>query len=587
MSKELLTHLPAYAEGKLDPEITIAVDGLITRYLDDKLDRETADAMRAMIEADEALARIVADNAEGKKWFEEEALPAFKAAEIEPSADLKRFVDDLIADPDAWGGAPEDDPENKIVPLRPERRTSQPSWMLMAASIGGVLVIAGGMLLYMQDQQNQMTDRIATLDGERLSQQAQIADLEGRSDDLRSELETAIRSLQQAQTDLASATEAADQLASERTGLEQQLAALEAEAIAAAEQADQRQQTLASDIEALQSDLATATDAQRDAEESMATANATITELETTRGDLERQLAVAERDAGQAADQAQEAQLALADRIDSLETELSEAREAQATAESQLADASDSIASLEQNRQALAEQLASRDAELRQVAEAQTEREAERDAEIGRLMAELDQVRTSQETALVGLDSARERIAALETSRAELNLQLAARDAEVAAGEQKFADLSKRAGWLNQVAGYHRGYAGGMKEVEFTDAQIGQLLTWLTRRLGRAVTAPDLTQYDMEFIGGRLFFVNGMPVAQLAYHDEQGRLLGFCFMRNPSGDEKAPDQTRNGEDLYLIDWKDEAYQYVLIGFEDFRTLEPIAGQLARTYRYET
>ena len=587
MSKELLAHIPAYAEGKLDPETTIAVDGLITRYLDDKLDRETTDAMRAMIDADDKLAKIVADNAEGKKWLEEEALPAFKAAEIKPSADLKKFVDDLIADPDAWGEAPEDDPGNKVMPLRQERRTSQPSWMLMAASIGGVLVIASGTLLYMLDQQNQLTDRIATLDQERSAQKAQIADLEGQSADLRSEFETATSSLQQAQTDLAVAKEVADQLTSERTALEQQLAMLQAEATAAAEQADQRQQTLASNIQALQRDLATTTDAQRAAEEILATADATIMELETTRADLERQLAVADRDAGQAADQAEAAQLALAERIDSLQTELTEAREAQATAESQLADASASITSLEENRQTLTEQLASRGTELQLLADTQAELEAERDAEIERLTAELDEVRASQETATAQLDGARQHIAELETSSAQLSLQLAARDAEITAGERRFADLSKRAGWLSQVAGYHRGYAGGMKEVEFTDEQIGPLLTWLTRKLGRPVTAPNLTEYGMDFIGGRLFFVNGMPVAQLAYHDQQGRLLGFCFMRNPSGAEKAPNQTRNGGDLYLIDWKDDTYQYVLIGFEDFETLEPIADQLARTYRYET
>ena len=589
MSKELLAHLPAYAEGKLDPETTIAVDGLITRYLDDKLDQETADTMKAMIDADETLAQIVTDNAEGKNWFEEEALPAFKAAEIKPSADLKKFVDDLIADPDASGGneAQEDDQETKVVPLQTERRSSQPSWMLMAASIGGVLAIAGGTLLYMLDQQNQLTDRIATLDQERSAQQAQIADLEGRSDKLRSELESATSNLQQAQTDLAAATEAADQLTSERTRLEQELAALETEAEAAADQADQRQLALASDIETLQSDLATATDAQLAAEELLATANATIAEVETTRSDLERQLVVAERDAGQAAEQAEEAQLALADRIDSLQTELSEAREEQVTAEGQLAEASASNTSLEESRQVLTEQLASRDAELQQLAESQAEREADRNAEIERLTAELDQVGTDQETALAQLDGARERVAELETNSTQLSLQLAARDAEVTAGEQKFADLSKRAGWLNQVAGYHRGYAGSMKEVEFTDKQVGPLLTWLTRKLGRPVTAPNLTYYGMEFIGGRLFFVNGMPVAQLAYHDQQGRLLGFCFMRNPSGTEKTPDQTQSGDDLHLIDWKDETYQYVLIGFENFQTLEPIADQLAETYRYET
>ena len=78
-----------------------------------------------------------------------------------------------------------------------------------------------------------------------------------------------------------------------------------------------------------------------------------------------------------------------------------------------------------------------------------------------------------------------------------------------------------------------------------------------------------------------------MPVAQIAYHDRLGRLTGFCFLPNPDGQEQSPSQSRNGDDLYLVDWKDEAYQYVLIGFDRFDRLQPVADKLAEIYRYET
>ena len=209
------------------------------------------------------------------------------------------------------------------------------------------------------------------------------------------------------------------------------------------------------------------------------------------------------------------------------------------------------------------------------------------DAEIQRLTAELDSVTTSRAEAVAELDAARQDIAELQASQGKLAQQLATRDRTLAATEQQLASVSERASWLNQIAGYHRGYAGSMREVEFRADQIGPLLTWLSRSLGRAVTVPDLTDHDLRFIGGRLFFVNGMPVAQLSYHDRLGRLTGFCFMPNPSGEEKEPSQSRNGDDLYLVDWKDEAYQYVLIGFDRFERLRPVADELAETYRYET
>ena len=125
--------------------------------------------------------------------------------------------------------------------------------------------------------------------------------------------------------------------------------------------------------------------------------------------------------------------------------------------------------------------------------------------------------------------------------------------------------MQEQSSWLNQVAGYHRGYAIGTHEVEFTAEETGMGLTWLSKKLGRAIAVPNMTSAGLTFIGGRLFFVNGAPASQLAYHDEKGKLVGFCLMPNPNGDEKEPTRSRNGDDLHLVDWHDQGYRYSIDG----------------------
>ena len=109
------------------------------------------------------------------------------------------------------------------------------------------------------------------------------------------------------------------------------------------------------------------------------------------------------------------------------------------------------------------------------------------------------------------------------------------------------------------------------------------LTKWLSNTLGGDFAIPDLSDAGMTFIGGRVFFVNGVPVGQIAYHDRQGRLTGFCFKPNPTGAEKSLSQSQYANTLQLINWQDRDFQYVLIGFEDFQTLEPLARRLEATY----
>ncbi|MEM9670711.1 MAG: hypothetical protein AAF950_17490 [Pseudomonadota bacterium] len=587
MTQHLLKHLDAYADGKLDPEIVIEIDGLITRYLDEQLDPDTTAKMDAAIEANEALAKIVADNAEGKTWLEETCFPAMRDAEIEVPAKLQNYVQGLIADPDAWGKDPNEPAEPKVIPFEASQQTSRPSWWLLAASIVAVAFISGIVFVDMQSDQRQLVAEVdeLTVAGER--QQQRITELTDQVRDRQAALDIAKTSLANAQRALAEADQRTKSLEARQQDLEGQLAILNNDAVVAAERATRRQRQLAIDIEKLETQLAIASDAQQAAETELATAADNLASLEAERSDLQRRLAIAQQAASDSVAKASELESSLTGEIEALERQLADASAARATAEEELTDSRSIVAELEAEREQLSTKIAGLDQELRQLAETQATRQDEADTEIQRLTAEIDGVTTSRAEAVAELDAAQQDIAELQTRQGQLALQLASRDRTLDTTEQQLASVTERASWLNQIAGYHRGYAGSMKEVEFRADQIGPLLTWLSRSLDRAVTVPNLTDHDLRFIGGRLFFVNGMPVAQLAYHDRLGRLTGFCFMPNPSGKEKSPSQSRNGDDLYLVDWKDEAYQYVLIGFDRFDRLQPVADKLAETYRYET
>ena len=116
---------------------------------------------------------------------------------------------------------------------------------------------------------------------------------------------------------------------------------------------------------------------------------------------------------------------------------------------------------------------------------------------------------------------------------------------------------------------------------------------WLSGMLGRPITVPELPDLpdvpdaEMTFIGGRLFFVNGWPVGQIAYHDEQDRLTGFCMKRNPTGAVQGLERRQFDDQLQMVHWQDEEFQYVLVGFADFETLEPLAEWLQSNYGKDT
>ena len=110
---------------------------------------------------------------------------------------------------------------------------------------------------------------------------------------------------------------------------------------------------------------------------------------------------------------------------------------------------------------------------------------------------------------------------------------------------------------------------------------------WLSNELGREATIPRNLpmQGGLTFVGGRvLYSIDGQPIGQIAYHDSEGRLTAFRFKRNPTrvADEELRQAQFFGR-LQMIRWQDDVFQYALVGFTDYGTLESVATWLEDNY----
>ena len=179
-----------------------------------------------------------------------------------------------------------------------------------------------------------------------------------------------------------------------------------------------------------------------------------------------------------------------------------------------------------------------------------------------------------------------------ETDLAAVRTRLAGAEQRTAAFQTALETLRRQTGWLAQVAGYHIGYASTMKmrevEVRAAEQRESQALTkWLGSELGHEITLPhDLPMPGgLTFVGGRMLYtIDGQPIAQIAYHDSEGRLTAFCIKRNPTGiADKELKQAQFFGQLQMIHWQAEAFQYAVVGFADFETLEPVAAWLEDNY----
>jgi len=139
--------------------------------------------------------------------------------------------------------------------------------------------------------------------------------------------------------------------------------------------------------------------------------------------------------------------------------------------------------------------------------------------------------------------------------------------------------------FARQAAFAHALYAADARRpVEVWAAEEKSLVTWLTRRLGFQVMAPDLNSVGYALVGGRLVAGNEKPTALLMYENaDKQRLTLQVRKQGPDASETAFHYAvENGVGVFY--WIDDRCGYALSGNIDRTQLLAVArviyGQLA-------
>lgn len=110
--------------------------------------------------------------------------------------------------------------------------------------------------------------------------------------------------------------------------------------------------------------------------------------------------------------------------------------------------------------------------------------------------------------------------------------------------------------------------------VEVKASQESHLLQWLSKRLGRPLSAPDLAGFGYHLMGGRLLPARQGAAAQLMYEDQSGRRLTL-YVAAADGTETSFQFAQEG-DMATFSWIDQGFGFAVTGMETRARLLPIA-----------
>jgi anti-sigma factor RsiW len=117
--------------------------------------------------------------------------------------------------------------------------------------------------------------------------------------------------------------------------------------------------------------------------------------------------------------------------------------------------------------------------------------------------------------------------------------------------------------------------------VEVTAAQEAHLVQWLSKRLGRPLTAPDLNPYGYRLMGGRLLPAGSGAAAQFMYEDQSGKRLTVYARAAEQGGETAFRFEQEGEAATFA-WIDQGFGFAVTATAGRAELLPIAEAVYRS-----
>ena len=117
--------------------------------------------------------------------------------------------------------------------------------------------------------------------------------------------------------------------------------------------------------------------------------------------------------------------------------------------------------------------------------------------------------------------------------------------------------------------------------VEVPGEQEQHLVTWLTKRMGVEVRAPQLASLGFALVGGRLLSSDDGPGALLMYEDAQGRRVILYACHNEDKDRSTAFRFAQEEGVSVFHWLEGPLSYALAGEIDRAGLLAIAEAVYR------
>lgn len=118
--------------------------------------------------------------------------------------------------------------------------------------------------------------------------------------------------------------------------------------------------------------------------------------------------------------------------------------------------------------------------------------------------------------------------------------------------------------WHMAVADYQVLYATQtLTGMELTEDQRWGSLAKTSELLGLKITREDVTLSGLQFRRAQILSHNGAPLAQLAFLDDHGNAIAFCFTRTDGPDQEP--QSRELAGLGTVTWQKNGMGFILIG----------------------
>lgn len=180
---------------------------------------------------------------------------------------------------------------------------------------------------------------------------------------------------------------------------------------------------------------------------------------------------------------------------------------------------------------------------------------------------------------------------ALQPKRQSWNMRAAAAVAWLAIGgvagylvHDGFAPAPAGAVFAERAAVAHVVFAAEVRHpVEVTADKQDHLVTWLSKRLGKPLRAPDFGSLGYQLVGGRLLPGEAGPAAQFMYEDQQNARLTLYVSRPAAGQQSTAFAYQEHATVKVLYWVDRDLSFALVGDTDRGKLMDLAHLAYQTF----